>query len=87
MVPVRLLLDEITAEVDYEQLDQMAHAYQLDPEDGESVGLTVNRIFKVLIEDKHVESEEDALRILVSKVSKCTLSEEGMVPNGHSLVN
>ena len=87
VVPVRLLLDEITAEVDFEQLDQMAHAYQLDPEDGESVGITVNRIFKVLIDDKHVETEEEAVRILISKVSRCNLSEEGMAPHGHSLVN
>ena len=87
VVPVRLLLDEITAEVDFEQLDQMAHAYQLDPEDGESVGITVNRIFKVLIEGNHVESEEDAMRILITKVSKCTLSEEGMAHNGQSSVN
>ena len=31
----------------------MTHAYKLDQENGESVGIMVNRIFKMSIEDSH----------------------------------
>lgn len=82
IIPVRALLEDISLEANLDYIDSMAHAYQLDPTEDESIGSTVSRIFKVLMDDNHVSTEEEALRLMVGKVSNKRLEAvqtEGVV--------